>query len=134
MSDEEAAGGLPAIVETARHALRGGLSRSLPALRIVNQPGGFDCPACAWPESDEHGAIEFCENGAKAVAHEATTRILEREFFLSWPVSKLRAQPHRWLEAQGRLSEPFHLRAGRDRFEPISWSEAFARAGAALRG
>jgi molybdopterin-dependent oxidoreductase alpha subunit len=133
MSDDEAAGGIGAVVQTARHALRAGLSRALPALRIVNQEDGFDCPGCAWPESDERGAIEFCENGAKAVAHEATTRTLERGFWLSWPVSKLREQPHRWLEAQGRLAEPVRLRPGSDRFEPISWSEAFTRAGDALR-
>ena len=133
MSEDEAAGGIASIVQTGLHALRAGLSRSLPALRIVNQPDGFDCPGCAWPESREHGAIEFCENGAKAVAHEATTRTLSREFLLSWPVSKLREQPHRWLEAQGRLAEPLWLRPGADRFEPISWGAAFARAGAALR-
>jgi molybdopterin-dependent oxidoreductase alpha subunit len=133
MSKDEAAGGIASIAHTALHAVRAGLSRSLPALRVVNQEGGFDCPGCAWPESAERGAIEFCENGAKAVAHEATTRTLGREFWLSWPVSKLREQPHRWLEAQGRLAEPLHLRPGTDRFEPVSWSEAFARAGEALR-
>ncbi len=133
MSDEPSAGGLRAVVETARHALRAGLSRALPALRVVNQAEGFDCPGCAWPESEERGAIEFCENGAKAVAHEATARTLTREFLLSWPVSKLREQSHRWLEAQGRIAEPLWLRPGGDRFEPISWGAAFARAGAALR-
>ena len=92
MSDgppEAAAGGLASIAQTAKHALRAGLSRSLPALRVVNQPDGFDCPGCAWPEGEGHGAIEFCENGAKAVAHEATTQRLTREFLLSWPVSVL---------------------------------------------
>jgi molybdopterin-dependent oxidoreductase alpha subunit len=133
MSDDEAAGGIRAVAHTAKHVLRAGLSRALPALRVVNQEGGFDCPGCAWPESGERGAIEFCENGAKAVAHEATKRLLEREFWLSWPVSKLREQTHRWLEAQGRLAEPLRLRAGSDRFEPVSWNEAFARAGDALR-
>ena len=133
MSDDEAAGGIASVAQTALHALRAGLSRSLPALRLVNQEAGFDCPGCAWPESEGRGAIEFCENGAKAVAHEATTRTLGREFWLSWPVSKLREQPHRWLEAQGRLAEPLWLRPGSDRFEPVSWSAAFARAGEALR-
>jgi molybdopterin-dependent oxidoreductase alpha subunit len=133
MADDEAAGGIASVAQTALHALRAGLPRSLPALRLVNQERGFDCPGCAWPESGERGAIEFCENGAKAVAHEATTRTLGREFWLSWPVSKLREQPHRWLEAQGRLAEPLWLRPGSDRFEPVSWGAAFARAGEALR-
>src|SRR4030095_17107698 len=101
MSDDEAAGGIARSAQTGLHALRAGVSRSLPALRLVNQGRGFDCPACAWPESAEHGAIEFCENGAKAVAHEATTRTLSREFFLSWPVSKLREQPDRQLGGAG---------------------------------
>jgi len=132
-SAEAAAGGFTSIAQTARHALRAGLSRSLPALRRVNRPDGFDCPGCAWPEDEGRGAIEFCENGAKAVAHEATKKTLTRDFLLSWPVSLLREQPHRWLEAQGRLAEPLWLRPGSDRFEPISWSAAFARAGSALR-
>jgi len=133
MSEEEAAGGIASIVQTALHAVRAGVTRALPALRVVNQEGGFDCPGCAWPESEERGVIEFCENGAKAVAHEATTRTVGREFWLSWPVSKLREQPHRWLEAQGRLAEPLWLRPGSDRFEPVSWGAAFCRAGEALR-
>jgi anaerobic selenocysteine-containing dehydrogenase len=132
-SDERAAGGLASVAQTARHALRAGLSRALPALRVVNQPDGFDCPGCAWPESEERGTIEFCENGAKAVAHEATTRTLTRELLLSWPVSLLREQPHRWLEAQGRLAEPLWRRPGSDHFEPVSWRAAFERVGEALR-
>jgi molybdopterin-dependent oxidoreductase alpha subunit len=130
---DEAAGGLEAVAHSLRHAWRAGLSRALPALRVVNQPEGFDCPGCAWPEAAEHGAIEFCENGAKAVAHEATTQRIGREFFASWPVSQLRAQPQRWLEAQGRLAEPLWLRPGSNRFESVSWSAALERAGAALR-
>ena len=132
-ADEAVAGGLASVVQTARHALRAGLSRALPALRVVNQPDGFDCPGCGWPDREERVAIEFCENGAKAVAHEVTKRTITREFLLSWPVSLLREQPHRWLEAQGRLAEPLWLRPGSDRFEPIAWGAAFARAGEALR-
>ncbi|MEN8159018.1 MAG: molybdopterin-dependent oxidoreductase, partial [Myxococcota bacterium] len=134
MSEKEAAGGLGAIVHTARHAFRAGLSRALPALRAVNQPDGFDCPGCAWPEAAEHGAIEFCENGAKAVAHEVTTQRIGREFFTSWSVPQLLAQSHRWLEAQGRLAEPLWRRPGSQHFEPISWHAAFTRAGNALSG
>src|SRR5262245_44318109 len=133
MSDDEAAGGLEAVIQTARHAWRAGLSRALPALRMVNQPRGFDCQACAWPESPNPGAIEFCENGAKAVAHEVTKLTIGREFFAAWPAARLREQPQRWLEAQGRLAEPLWLRPGSDCFEPISWSAAFERAGEALR-
>jgi len=72
------AGGLAAILSTLQALGRKGGGRGLQALLRVNQPGGFDCPGCAWPEPREHGAIEFCENGAKAVAHEATLRRLGR--------------------------------------------------------
>jgi molybdopterin-dependent oxidoreductase alpha subunit len=132
MSEDDAAGGPGAIAHTVRSALRAGLSRAIPALRAVNQPGGFDCPGCAWPEAAEHGAIEFCENGAKAVAHEVTTQRIGREFFTSWSLQQLLAQPHRWLEAQGRIAEPLWRRPGSQHFEPIAWHAALARAGAAL--
>jgi molybdopterin-dependent oxidoreductase alpha subunit len=131
--DEEAAGGIEAVLSTAKHAFHAGLARSLPALRVVNQPEGFDCPGCAWPEAKEHGLIEFCENGAKAVAHEATRRRATREFFLTHPVAALRGQSHRELEAHGRLVEPMIRRPGTDRFVPISWHLAFQRVGEALR-
>jgi len=129
----EVAGGLPALAATLRHAARAGFGRTLSALAVVNQREGFDCPGCAWPEAPERGWIEFCENGAKAVAHEATKRRADRAFFAANPVAALRARDGRWLEAQGRLAEPMRLAPGAERFEPIGWDEAFARAGAALR-
>ncbi len=132
-NDEEAAGGLGSILHTAKHALNAGLARSLPALRVVNQPNGFDCPGCAWPEAKEHGLIEFCENGAKAVSHEATQKRVTREFFLTHTISALRGESHRELEAHGRLTEPMIRRPGTDRFVPISWNLAFQRIGEALR-
>ena len=119
--DDEAAGGLPAVLHTAKHALEAGLTRALPALRVVNQPNGFDCPGCAWPEANEHGWIEFCENGAKAVAHEATQKRVTREFFLTHTTAALLKQSHRELEAHGRLTQPMIRRPGTERFVPISW-------------
>jgi molybdopterin-dependent oxidoreductase alpha subunit len=120
-------------MQTAKHALEAGLARALPALRVVNQPDGFDCPGCAWPEAKQHGRIEFCENGAKAVAHEATRKRVTREFFLTHTLAALRAQSHRQLEAYGRLTEPMIRRVGSDRYVPISWTGAFQRVGEALR-
>jgi molybdopterin-dependent oxidoreductase alpha subunit len=136
--DEEgrdaAAGGLGAIAETVRHAARGGLGRALPALSALNQREGFDCPGCAWPEAADRGLLEFCENGAKAVAHEAGGKLADRAFFARTSLAELRAQSGRWLEAQGRLAEPMLRRRGADRYEPISWREAFDLAAGALRG
>ena len=133
MAKDKAAGGIEAVVETARAAARAGLSRALPALRMVNQPRGFDCPGCAWPEEQDRRRIAFCESGAKAVSHEATRRKLTSEFFLSWPIPRLLEQSDRWLEAQGRLVEPLIQRSGQHHYEPISWQDALARAGEQLR-
>ena len=78
----------------------------------MNQPDGFDCPGCAWPDRNPHSTFEFCENGAKAVAEEATKRVVTREFFARHTVAELQAQPEYWLSQQGRLTEPMVLRAG----------------------
>jgi molybdopterin-dependent oxidoreductase alpha subunit len=131
---EVAAGGLGAVAVTLRHAARAGLGRALPALAVLNQREGFDCPGCAWPEASERGLLEFCENGAKAVSHEAGGRLADRAFFARTPLAELRAASGRWLEAQGRLAEPMLRRRGSGRYEPIGWPEAFARVAAALRG
>ena len=80
-----AAGGPKAVLATLRHARRAGLRRTVPALARVNQAQGFDCPGCAWPESPRRGRIEFCENGAKAVAHETTHKLVGRVAVLLIP-------------------------------------------------
>ncbi len=129
-----AAGGPAAVWSTLRHARRAGLRRALPALALVNQAEGFDCPGCAWPESTKRGRVEFCENGAKAVAHEATGAVIGGDFFAAHSLADLRVRSDQWLEAQGRIAEPLHRPAGSDRFEPIGWGAAFARAGEVLRG
>jgi len=130
---DAAAGGAGAVAATLRHAVRAGLGRALPALSVVNQREGFDCPGCAWPEAAERGLVEFCENGAKAVSHEATTRLAGRDFFARWSLEALRAESGRWLEAQGRLAEPMLRRRGAAHYEPIGWAEAFSHAASALR-
>ncbi|HEY8154523.1 MAG TPA: FdhF/YdeP family oxidoreductase [Myxococcota bacterium] len=128
-----AAGGLAAIVSTLKTVGLANAGRGLRALARMNQPGGFDCPGCAWPEPHEHGAIEFCENGAKAVAHEATRRRVGRELLARTPVAELLAHDDHWLEAQGRLVEPLVRRAGARHLEPIGWDEAYTKAAAELR-
>jgi molybdopterin-dependent oxidoreductase alpha subunit len=130
---EDPAGGPASVAATLRYARRMGLRRAVAALGQVNQPHGFDCPGCAWPDSIRGGPIEFCENGAKAVAHETTSARLDRAFFERHPISDLLGRSSQWLEAQGRLTEPLVRRAGSDRYEPIGWDEAFARVAAAIR-
>jgi molybdopterin-dependent oxidoreductase alpha subunit len=133
-SDGKAAGGVPAITSSLRHlAHEKALVRGGRALRLMNQKGGFDCPGCAWPEPEHRSFAEFCENGAKAVAGESTGKRCGPDFFARHTVDELLAQSDYWLEQQGRLTHPVIRRAGSDRFEPIAWDDAFARAGAALR-
>src|SRR5436190_17030521 len=122
-----AAAGLTAVTKTARLVGAMGLKRGVQALRDVNQAEGFDCQSCAWPSPDtERHLFEFCENGAKAVADEATTRRVDRDFFARHSVTELAGQSDHWLNAQGRLTEPMVLRPGGTHYEPIDWEQAFA--------
>src|SRR5579859_6110884 len=106
--------GLPAIVSSFRYAIgEAGLARGLKALARVNQKGGFDCPSCAWPDPDDerHGIAEYCENGAKAVAEEATTKKLTPAFFAEpqHSVSELAQLSDYHLGAKGRITHPMYL-------------------------
>lgn len=98
----------------------------------ANQPSGFDCPGCAWPDRNVHSTFEFCENGVKAVANEATSRRVTPGFFAQHTVAWLNEQDDRFLEAQGRLTEPMAYDAASDTYRPIAWGEAFATIARAL--
>ncbi|MET9864092.1 FdhF/YdeP family oxidoreductase [Streptomyces smyrnaeus] len=129
-----AAAGLPAVGHSLRMARQQmGVKRTALTLLRVNQKDGFDCPGCAWPEGDKRHTAEFCENGAKAVAEEATTRRVTRDFFAAHPVTDLAQRSGYWLGQQGRLTEPMHLPEGGERYEPISWDDAFALLAEELR-
>jgi len=91
----------------------------------ANQPRGFDCPGCAWPDRNAHSTFEFCENGVKAVANEATSKRVTPKFFAQHTVAWLAAQDDHFLEAQGRLTEPMAYDAQSDTYRPIAWNEAF---------
>ena len=130
-----AAAGLTAVRITTQIALGAmGAVRGAQLLLQVNQKDGFDCQSCAWPSPDgERHTFEFCENGAKAVADEATPKRITAEFFEHHAVAELAAQSDHWLNAQGRLTEPMVLRAGATHYAPIAWDEAFALIAAELR-
>lgn len=119
--------GIPAIL----HSLAYGLSEMGPlrmtrAWLAVNQKTGFDCPSCAWadPDGNRH-PFEFCENGAKAMADEATTSRITPEFFARYSISELSAKSDYWLNRQGRFTSPMILRPGDTHYRPISWEDAF---------
>src|SRR5688572_5452704 len=122
-----AAAGFTAVAKTAQLIGEMGLVRGVRALLQVNQTDGFDCQSCAWPSPDaDRHVFEFCENGAKAVADEATKRRADREFFARHSVGSLAAESDHWLNAQGRLTEPMVLQPGATHYEPIAWDAAFA--------
>ncbi|MEV5980252.1 FdhF/YdeP family oxidoreductase [Streptomyces sp. NPDC052114] len=123
---QHAAAGLPAIGHTLRIAQQQmGVRRTALTLLRVNQKDGFDCPGCAWPEPDHRHKAEFCENGAKAVAEEATLRRVTPDFFAAHPVADLATRSGYWLGQQGRLTHPMYLADGAERYEPVSWERAF---------
>jgi oxalate decarboxylase/phosphoglucose isomerase-like protein (cupin superfamily) len=102
-------------------------------LLSMNQPDGFDCPGCAWPDPKHTSSFEFCENGAKALAFEATSCRVTREFFAAHTVSELERKSDYWLEERGRLTDPMRYDAASNRYLPISWEDAFALIGRELR-
>jgi len=119
--------GMTAVTNALRHAFgKMGVVRGARGLLKLNQKGGIDCQSCAWPDPQRRTINEFCENGAKALADEATTRTIGREFFREHSVVDLAAQTDFWLNQQGRLTEPMVLREGGEHYEPISWEDAFA--------
>lgn len=129
------AAGVPAIIQTMKVGLREmGVMKTARSYLAVNQEDGFDCQSCAWPSPDKHRKVaEFCENGAKAIADELTRRKVGPAFFAEHSIDSLIAQSDHWLNGQGRLTHPMVKREGATHFEPISWSDAFARIGGALR-
>ncbi len=120
------AGGWGALKSVAVHMLEQGIPvKGAHTLLSANQPDGFDCPGCAWPDRDHTSTFEFCENGAKAVAAESTAKRVTAEFFAKHSVSELARQTDYWLEGQGRLTEPMLYDAASDHYRPISWDAAF---------
>jgi molybdopterin-dependent oxidoreductase alpha subunit len=105
------------------------------ALYYMNKPGGFKCPSCAWPDPSPERAdpLEFCENGAKALAWEATAKRVTPEFFAQHSVTELARRSDYWLEEQGRITHPMVYDSATDHYVPIDWINAFALIGKELR-
>ena len=125
---DSVAAGIPGVLTGLKRSLsQMGVVRTGQTLARVNQPHGFDCPGCAWPEDpSDRKVAEFCENGAKAVAEEATRRRVTPSFFDRHPVADLATRPEFWLSQQGRITHPMVLRPGQDRYQPITWDDAYA--------
>ncbi len=127
---KETAAGLPAVLSSAKHILgEMGMARGLKALNNLNQKGGVDCPGCAWPDPDDErsGIAEYCENGAKAIAEEATTKKLDASFFAENSVYELSQLDDYRIGKKGRVAEPMYLPEGGTHYQAISWDNAFKK-------
>jgi len=133
---KEYAAGIPAIGKALEHSFREmGVLRSVRPLLRLNQQDGFDCPSCAWPDPEKPSRVaEYCENGAKALADEATRKGIGAEFFAKYSVAELSRRSDYELNALGRLTEPLILREGSSHYQPVTWEEANQLVAGSLNG
>ncbi|MBA5800682.1 FdhF/YdeP family oxidoreductase [Rhizobium changzhiense] len=130
-----AAGGWGALKSCGKQLLQSGMPISGARTMLkANQPDGFDCPGCAWGDPEHGSSFEFCENGVKAVAWEATEKRATPAFFAENTLSQLRQLTDYELELNGRLTHPMRYDAASDRYLPVAWEDAFAEIGAILKG
>ena len=134
-SPKTVAGGLPSVMSSLHHVTgEVGLVEGAKVLAKLNQFDGFDCPGCAWPDPDDQRSVtEFCENGAKAIAEEATTACCDPNFFNRHSISSMQAWTDFEIGKSGRITHPMIVREGQDYYEPITWSDAFNLIGEKLR-
>ncbi len=134
---KKTAGGWPAVLSSVQHVLREmDPVRGFRVLAKLNQKDGHDCPGCAWPDPDDErsGLAEYCENGAKAVAEEATTKKLDAAFFARHSVAELAGLSDFEIGKKGRLAEPLWLPPGGTHYQAIAWDAAFAKIAGHLNG
>jgi molybdopterin-dependent oxidoreductase alpha subunit len=124
------AAGIPAVFEAGKDVIgEDGLIRGLKGLFHMNKKGGFDCSSCAWPDPDDDRSpvAEYCENGAKAFAEEATTRKLTGKFFKENAIADLAKLSDMEIGKKGRIAHPVYLPKGGTHYQPISWADAFKK-------
>ncbi|HET8915301.1 MAG TPA: FdhF/YdeP family oxidoreductase [Propionibacteriaceae bacterium] len=133
---DDHAAGIPGVTVALRRSLQKmGPRRSVRTLRNLNQAEGFDCMSCGWPDPElgHRHTAEFCENGAKAVAEEATTTRATPEFFARHSIADLDQHSEHWLGQQGRITHPMIKKPGATHYEPIDWDAAFRLIGNQLK-
>lgn len=124
------AAGIPAVISSVKHVFgEMDVKRGMKALFKLNQKDGYDCPGCAWPDPDDERSpiAEYCENGAKAIAEEATTKKLTGRFFAENSVASLAELTDYEIGKKGRVAEPMYLPKGGAHYLPISWNDAFKK-------
>jgi molybdopterin-dependent oxidoreductase alpha subunit len=130
---EPSAGGWGALNAVERHLGKQQiLLKGNRALLSMNKPGGFDCPSCAWPDPSKPHIAEYCENGAKAVAWEATKKRTGPDFFAEHRVEDLKSWTDHDLEEHGRLTHPMRYDAATDKYQPVEWQDALTDIGERL--
>lgn len=133
----QVAAGIPAILSSIRHVFGAmGIGRGVKALSKLNQQDGFDCPGCAWPDPDDERSRlgEYCENGAKAIAEEATNKKLDALFFAQHSIAFLSTLTDYEIGKKGRIAQPMYVKPGSDFYEEISWENAFHKIALHLNG
>lgn len=125
---QKVAAGVKAVTNAIKHVFGAmNIARGTKVLLTLNQKGGIDCPSCAWPDPDgERSSVaEYCENGAKAIAEEATTLKVGPVFFQRYSVAALSQKSDYWLGQQGRLTHPMVIEQGQTHYKKITWEDAF---------
>ena len=125
---KEYAAGVPAIISSLKFIKdEVGVGKGIKLLKNMNQKGGFDCPGCAWPDPDDKRALlsEYCENGAKAISEEYAKTKAGPDFFSKHTISELLDWSDLKLGKAGRLTHPMVLNPETDKYEKISWDDAF---------
>ena len=124
------AAGIPAVTVAMVDILKeAGLARGMEGLFHMNKKSGFDCSGCAWPDPDDDRSpiAEYCENGAKAFAEEATTKKLTGDFFAENSVAELAKLNDYEIGKKGRIAQPVYLAKGATHYTPVSWDFAFKK-------
>jgi molybdopterin-dependent oxidoreductase alpha subunit len=130
------AGGIPSVVSATRHLLKEmHPAKAGKVMFKLNQFNGPDCPGCAWPDSDEERSSlgEYCENGAKAISEEATSKVVTSDFFKKNKISDLKNKDEFYLGKLGRLINPVYKKPGSNHYEEVSWDDAFEVIGRNLK-
>ncbi len=126
---QEVAGGLKAVGIALKHVNNEmPIAKGLKVLNKLNQKKGIDCPGCAWPDPDDERSSlgEYCENGVKAIAEEATAKALYPEFFKQNSIQQLAVLSDFEIGKKGRIAQPMYLKEGNENYEEISWDAAFS--------
>ena len=120
------AGGWGALKSSVKHLIQSENSAlAVKTLLRANQPGGFDCPGCAWGDSGDAGKVDFCENGVKAIAWEATSKRVDASFFKQYDIDELKTWDDHSLEKSGRLTQPMFYDGVNKYYQVVSWQQAF---------